>query len=51
MPLTGANIPVVFQIASLLAALVHSSRRIVIYAQGTYSSAAAMQLEIHRIYT
>ncbi len=50
MSLTGANIPVVFQVASLLAAFAHPNR-IVIYTQGTCSFDAAMQLEIHRVYT
>ncbi|WP_339374758.1 hypothetical protein [Photorhabdus australis] len=42
-------IPVIFQVASLLAALTHPSH-IVIYAPGIRSLAAAMHLEIHRVY-
>ncbi|MCE1915083.1 hypothetical protein LWT70_24435, partial [Enterobacter hormaechei] len=43
-------IPVIFQVASLLAALTHPGH-IVIYAPGVRSLAVAMHLEIHRVYT
>ncbi len=41
-------IPVIFQVASLLAALGHSGH-IVRYAPGDFSLAVAMHLEIHRV--